>query len=180
MCEKKGDNSSKFCLVSSWEVNNLRIVAFRQQHTSVYHTHKIISGKCPGSLPVTKVSGTKRSESTKKLWLVQCLNCPHISQRSSNIQKFTQSEEWNVSQESKGSLLVLYRIWERKALNRFHLTAKNLFTIQLLKAAWAHSHRLIPVTPSLLFHVCIWLLLLDDSIDFWGVTLDHTDTTKMS
>lgn len=114
---KKGDNSSKFCLVSSWEVNNLQMVALRQKHTSVCHTQKIIWGKCPASLPVTKISSTKRSESTKKkLWLVLCLKCPQISQRSSNIQKFTQSKEWNVSQESKSSLLVLYRIWERKAV----------------------------------------------------------------
>lgn len=55
----------------------------------------------------------------KKALTGPILNCPQISQ-SSNIQKFPQIEEWNVSQESKSSLLVLYRVWERKALTDSH------------------------------------------------------------
>lgn len=153
-------------------MNNLQVVASR------YHTQKVISGKCPASLPATKISGTKRSESAKKLWLVLHLNCPQISQRSSNIQKFTQSEEWNVSQEGKSSLLVLYGIWERKAQTD-SISQQRTFS---LPCCWRQPGQTVTNSFQWLrafYSMCVCGFLLDDSINFWRVTLDHTDTTKM-
>lgn len=146
---KESDNSNKFCLVSSWEVNDLQIVAYRCIHTLVYHISKAISGKHLASMPVTKICCT---ESTKSfdLFYVWIVIRFYKDLTSENAHR---AGDETYHRRVKSYLFILYGIWERKALTD-QISQQRTFSLPscYLKAK---SYRLIPATQSLLFNPCM-------------------------